>query len=111
MIGSRDIKDLFNDLIELPDEARRAYLDGRCGNDPALRERVVALLGAYQTAGALLAEPTMGNQGGPGDAAAAFSAVGQRVGPYQLLERIGEGGFGSVYMAEQREPVQRTVAF
>src|SRR5262245_35070517 len=110
MRGSLSVKELFNDLLDLPEESRRAYLDTRCGTDSALREHVEALLRAHQTAGGMLANPTMGGGGTPEDFPPAFSMMGQSIGPYKLLERIGEGGFGAVYMAEQREPVRRRVA-
>ena len=110
MIGLPTIKELFNDLIDLPEEAREAHLDVRCGNDPALRERVEALVRAYQTAGALLADPTIGHDATPAPTATEFPGAGQAIGPYTLVERIGEGGFGEVWAAEQREPVRRRVA-
>ena len=109
MTSTPRIKDLFNDLIELPDDVRRARLRALCGDDDALRARLEALLHAYETAGGMLSGPTLGPAATP-DGAPDFSAVGHRVGPYQLLQEIGEGGFGTVYMAEQREPVQRRVA-
>src|SRR5262245_46121049 len=108
MLGSPRLKELFNDLIELDDEARRAYLLEHCGDDAALRERLENLLRAHESADVMLADPTLG----PGAIGTApdIAVIGQRVGPYQLLEKLGEGGFGAVYLAEQREPVQRKVA-
>src|SRR5207247_831603 len=94
----------------LPPEERAACLDQACGGDAALRHRVEILLNAH-AAGAFLEEP-----------AAAVTAhilqvfppiserPGDKVGRYKLLQQIGEGGCGVVYMAEQTEPVQRRVA-
>jgi len=91
--------------FQSPDE-RKAFLDQACANNPPLRASVDALLRASAKSGDLLAMP---------DANAPTSArftehVGSRIGPYKLLEQIGEGGFGVVFMAEQTEPVRRKVA-
>ena len=94
-------------------EARASYLDAACGTDKALRRRVEALLRAAENAGDFLEQPPTG-LGGNTDSASLVSDLGDhpggRIGRYKLLERIGEGGCGVVYMAEQEEPVRRLVA-
>src|SRR5262249_62224442 len=86
---------------------RAAYLDTACAHDPVLRKRIEALLRAHQDAGSFLPN------GSGGRTFALDSAVGERpgavIGPYKLLQQIGEGGMGTVYMAEQTEPGRRTV--
>ena len=85
----------------------------RCAGEPALRREVEALLSAHADRrsarpSALDAGPTDNHEpAGDGHAAA---AVGDRIGPYRLMEQIGEGGFGLVFVAEQAEPVRRKVA-
>src|SRR5262245_9791621 len=86
---------------------REAYLNRACGDDAELRHRVTRLLQHHHDAGDFLENP----------AAAATITLpagveqpGMRIGPYKLLERIGEGGFGVVFMAEQLHPVRRKVA-
>src|SRR5687767_13375200 len=94
-------------------EARAAYLDAACGTDTPLRRRVEALLCAAENAGDFLEQPPDGLSG-DADSASLVSEVsekaGDRIGRYKLLEQIGEGGCGVVYMAEQEEPVRRRVA-
>src|SRR5262245_15272326 len=93
---------------------RRAYLDEACGGDRALRQRVEALLLAFERAGSFLQQPP--DAGGTSDEPTGgppgnnSEGVGTVIGPYKLLEPIGEGGFGVVYMAEQTRPVRRKVA-
>ncbi len=89
--------------------ARSAYLDQACAGDAPLRERVEALLGAHDATGNFLRLP---EGGGPATRASGplSQRAGSRIGRYKLLEQIGEGGFGVVFMADQTEPVQRKVA-
>ena len=94
-------------------EARAAYLDGACGTDTALRGRVEALLRATENAGDFLEQPPAGFSG-EADCTRLLSEFSEkpddRIGRYKLLQQIGEGGCGVVYMAEQEEPVRRRVA-
>src|SRR5262245_50994190 len=93
---------------KLPGE-RAAYLDGACGDAPALRAEVAALLESHNQAGSFLEQPLFLSSP-TSDASAVPEGPGARIGPYKLLQPIGEGGMGVVYMAEQTEPVRRRVA-
>ncbi len=86
---------------------RRAFLDEACGGDEALRRRVEDLLEADDRTGGIL---DRGSDGLTGPHEPPGEQTGDRVGPYKLLQQIGEGGMGIVYMAEQTEPVRRRVA-
>ena len=110
---------VFGAARRLPATERAAYLDEACGGDAALRQRVEALLRASEEAGAFLQDPAPGAQRPADDVdapnplqnvAAAGQKAGDRIGRYKLLQQIGEGGCGVVYMAEQEEPVRRRVA-
>lgn len=98
--------DLFSDALELPVEARAEFLREACGEDSALRERVAQLLQAHDAAESFMNEPAV-NRMEPQLEPQTGETIGGR---YTLGEKIGEGGYGSVYGAEQFEPVQRRVA-
>ena len=91
-----------------------AYLDSACGTDSALRQRVEALLRAAENAGDFLEEPPTGLSGDADSTRLVTEIIsekpGDKIGRYKLLQQIGEGGCGVVYMAEQEEPVRRRVA-
>jgi tetratricopeptide (TPR) repeat protein len=99
---------VFAEALEIEDlQQRAAFLDRACAGNPALRRNVQSLLSAYG-AGQFLEPPT------PGPAATTDEPIRERpgtvVGPYKLMEQIGEGGMGLVFVAEQQHPVRRMVA-
>src|SRR3954452_2122032 len=86
-----------------------AYLDRACAGDAQLRGDVEELLAAHRRAGGILEVPPAG-LGAIVHDLPAFDGVGSQIGPYKLLEQIGGGGMGVVFMAEQVHPVRRKVA-
>src|SRR5690242_1810524 len=100
---------IFDAAIELPLEERAAYVQQACAGDEALRQRVEALLRANESAGTFMGTLAVNlDHGVP--AAKSANQTGDKIGRYKLLQKIGEGGCGMVYMAEQEEPVRRRVA-
>jgi serine/threonine protein kinase len=99
---------IFAQALEITSAAERAaFLDRACGDNQALRAEVEALLRAHEHSGDLLDLPE--NSAVTTDLPAR-EGPGTAIGPYKLLEPIGEGGMGTVWMAEQTEPIQRRVA-
>ena len=102
---------IFAAARQLPPEDRAAYLDQACGGNEPLRRRIEALLNASEQSGAFLevsAAPTVRRT--PIASIPLAEKPGDKVARYKLLQQIGEGGCGVVYMAEQEEPVRRRVA-
>jgi eukaryotic-like serine/threonine-protein kinase len=101
----------FEAARQLQGPERAAYLEQACAGNPALRERIEGLLGALERAGDLLSGPAVHrDQVSQATAPSPAAQPGDRIGRYKLLQQIGEGGCGVVYMAEQEEPVRRRVA-
>src|SRR5437763_14177106 len=112
------VKEIFLAAVEKASpEERAACLHEACGDDEALRRQVEALVRKHEEAGSFLESPVLdpaaAGEPQPGEAASPLApewkgaserlaeTVGSRIGPYKLLQQIGEGGMGTVYMAEQ----------
>jgi serine/threonine protein kinase len=91
-------------------QERAAYLDQACGSDTGLRARIESLLQAHGQAGDFLGGSLASGPIATLDEQPVFEGLGDRIGPYRLMEQIGEGGMGLVFVAEQVQPVRRRVA-
>src|SRR5258707_15200229 len=98
---------VFTEALRLPLEERDRYLDKACKEDVEFRRRVEALLQAYEQAGDFLGSPAADRSARAARAFPAGEKAGDRIGHYKLLQQIGEGGCGVVYMAEHEYPLGR----
>src|SRR5579862_155783 len=103
------VKEIFVEARERTGDDRRSFLDEACAGDAELRAEVEAYLAAEDEAEGFLAQPES-SQGAPALDPPLREEAGSHVGRYKLLQLIGEGGMGSVFMAEQQSPVRRMVA-
>src|SRR5262249_3581686 len=105
-------RDIFIAALQKEDPAHRpAYLDEACARQPHWRRQVEGLLRLHEGAGSFLEKPAAespatGAIQEAAEPASSPEAPGALIGPYKLLEQIGEGGMGTVWMAEQQEPIQ-----
>jgi WD40 repeat protein/serine/threonine protein kinase len=106
----RNEESIFAQALEQPSAAERAaFLDAACGNDAMRRARIDKLLQRHEESDGFLAKPFF--EATPTtDTPALTDGPGTRIGPYKLLQQLGEGGMGVVYMAEQEQPLRRRVA-
>src|SRR6266436_1907711 len=100
---------IFDAAIELPPERRAAYVLAACAGEDLVRQRVEALLRAHDSAGSFMDSLAVAPRGKT-VVVKPSEQPGDRIGRYKLLQQIGEGGCGVVYMADQEEPVRRRVA-
>jgi eukaryotic-like serine/threonine-protein kinase len=105
-----DERDIFHAALAIADAAQRAaYLERICAGDAARRAHLEGLLAMHGQLGSFLEAPAAGLLATV-DEVASSERPGTVLGPYKLLEQIGEGGFGTVFRAEQLHPVRRKVA-
>ena len=105
----RDVA-VFTEALQLPAGERAAYLARVCGGDGELRRKVEALLEGHDRLGDFLEESPQTTSLQAGSKVSAGEKPGDRIGHYKLLQQIGEGGCGVVFMAEEEEPIRRRVA-
>jgi len=96
------IKELFGAALEREPERRAAFLQEACGENVSLRDEIQSLLDAHNSSSNLWKQPFRPQS--------AENTEGRSIGPYQLIKKIGEGGMGQVWLAQQTAPLNRQVA-
>ena len=98
-----DVQRIFDQALEIDSAQERArFLDEACGTDAAMRDEIASLFMAFDSAGNFLENALV--------ASTQLEGPGSVISAYKLLEKIGEGGMGAVYVAEQSQPIRRKVA-
>ncbi len=97
------LREVFGAAIEQKPEARAAYLDETCADDPALRQELDSLLASHDNAETFIETPVFGNTFAITTQVAAEEIAGRRVGAYKLVREIGRGGMGTVYLAQRAD--------
>ena len=97
---------IFDHAVDLPEAERADYLDEVCAGDANLHRQLEELLAAEANRQEFMDDPTVDTS----QEDTADVMIGTRIGSYKLLQVLGEGGYGVVYLAEQRQPVKRRVA-
>src|SRR5262245_46694272 len=108
-------RDIFIEALQKASPAERSsYLDAACAGDDRLRQCVLQLLAEHEKNESFFLDappPVAASPAASGTIDEPYhERLGTVIGPYMLLEQIGEGGMGTVWMAEQKEPIQRRVA-
>jgi len=111
---SEEVRDLFFDVLDVPPEARSAFLDERCAEDPRLRKEVESLLAHHEAGGGFMETPAvspelMSRDAGADEDVPVDAREERQIGRYRVLRVLAAGGMGIVYEAEQDHP-HRTVA-
>jgi tetratricopeptide (TPR) repeat protein/serine/threonine protein kinase len=99
---------LFDQLLTMPASSRAAFLEKACAGEPQQRQRLEVLLHAHEHPGSFLQAPLSAQVATVDEPMT--ERPGTVIGPYKLMEQIGEGGMGLVFVAEQQQPIRRRVA-